>query len=685
MMRYLLLLVCLAGMTAINRVYGETVPAILNASACATPPTIDGEIKADEWNSATIHRIELPFVRISPAVSEQRNCELRVMNSANGLYIAFTVPDTTVDDSLSPMRLDAAILATTTDDGLHSDRKLVAADLYRDKYKGPSGQDDLDDAQQDGVAVMKRSEGFCTFEWALPLNAPDGNDLQVKPGGEFQFNLTYFDGFQLPLTQTIMGGLYGPALDKVASWGTVRLAEDVQDDGGQAFQPPAWVTEVTRVLNEPSSCQMRVTGQAIVSGLPPGTSLVQCEFDWLDQERISKKAQAKIYFPAKFDPASRHSTPMFFAAGYELPDVSAAAFLKRGWIVVSPSQLPTNPLIRLMNPDVALMHFARDLPWIDDSKVVIGGGSAGGWMTLMLAAETFPLGGAAPDVPPVHWGYNAAYFFKQLEKCGPARGQTTARVPALFGVGTMLTPAVDDFGGEFGDDTWYADSPVAQLSTITCPVSIYWSTADVLVPIDQVGTQWVQQAAADTFPQGFTFQPAELLSQSAPFVPFLDALSPDSFELFELEVPQGVRRENGAEESGRTEFRELPISSDKTWSISIVDEGAPVPDMDHRKYAFGLSRENFYDRISHQAISIDQLTLSKLQRLMSRYAGREWLPSRLQHLDRTDAEQRDVLRGLRTFASVSPAHRERLRAVYEQLAESERALPVHELAKLLGE
>ena len=82
-----------------------------------------------------------------------------------------------------------------------------------------------------------------------------------------------------------------------------------------------------------------------------------------------------------------------------------------------------------MNPDVALLHLARALPWVDDTRVVIGGGSAGGWMTLLLAAETFPLAGAAPDVPPVNWGYNGAYFFKQLDKAGPS-GASAARVPA---------------------------------------------------------------------------------------------------------------------------------------------------------------------------------------------------------------------------------------------------------------
>ena len=40
-----------------------------------------------------------------------------------------------------------------------------------------------------------------------------------------------------------------------------------------------------------------------------------------------------------------------------------------------------------------LLHITRALSFVDDSRVIISGGSAGGWMTLMLAAETFPLSG----------------------------------------------------------------------------------------------------------------------------------------------------------------------------------------------------------------------------------------------------------------------------------------------------
>ena len=106
----------------------------------------------------------------------------------------------------------------------------------------------------------------------------------------------------------------------------------------------------------------------------------------------------------------------------------------------------------------------------------------------MLAAETFPLAGAAPDVPPVNWGYNGAYFFKQLDKAAPKTGGVS-RLPAFFAVGTMLDACRTVYGTHYDDETWFAHSPIAHVPTITCPVSVYWTTADMLVPMNQVGAR----------------------------------------------------------------------------------------------------------------------------------------------------------------------------------------------------
>ena len=164
-------------------------------------------------------------------------------------------------------------------------------------------------------------------------------------------------------------------------------------------------------------------------------------------------------------------------------------------------------------------------------------------MTLLLAAETFPLAGAAPDVPPVNWCYNGAYLFKQLDKAGPAGGKT-ARLPAVYGVGTLLKPCLSVYGENYDDPRWIAASPVAHVSTITCPVSVYFSTADMLVPINQVGAQWVQAFDKSKFPDGFTMDQETLTASREGRLRLVDVLPESAYEIFKLAVPEGTSRHN---------------------------------------------------------------------------------------------------------------------------------------------
>ena len=245
------------------------------------------------------------------------------------------------------------------------------------------------------------------------------DDLRSRPGDSFRFNVVYFDAFQVPMTKTRMGGVFGLHLDKADDWATLRLAANVKDDGGAAFQSPAWVKALTGRLKSVNPSRLRVISETLVPGSSPPTAKAVVSFTYRDPQGKEQEAKAKIFLPESIHAQGDARHPLFFAAGYELPDGLEHDYASRGWVIVSPHELETNPLIRTINPDVALLHLARAFPWVDDTRVVIGGGSAGGWMTLMLAGETFPLAGAAPDVPPVNWGYNGS-LFRQTARQGRA-------------------------------------------------------------------------------------------------------------------------------------------------------------------------------------------------------------------------------------------------------------------------
>jgi hypothetical protein len=668
----------LVAVLIVTTLRADPVPQKIPSVPCATPPTIDGSIGSAEWRAATHLAFDMEMVAANPPGKATRACELWVMNSANALYVAFRVPDDTLNASLNPLDYDLAILAFCRDKQLQSgdDRKVIAPGLYADKHFVGPGKD-ADDKTKNGRGAVGHEKGFYEFEWAVELDSGDAEDLKTKPGDAVKFNLAYMDGFKFDAKGTQVGGLFGADLDHADRWGTFELAGEVKDDGGAAFKGPAWAETYVKGLET----RLRVADSAWVPGIPRPVARVNVTFTYHDPQGKDKEGKAALYLPAavRDDPKAR--LPLYFAAGYEMDDNGASAHLRRGFAVVTPRALETNPLIRTANPDIALLHVARALPFVDDAHVVIGGGSAGGYMTLMLAAETFPLAAAAPDVPPVNWGYNAAYFFKQKDVIAPPKGETASKVPVLHAVGSMLAAATRVYGDDFGDPTWYAHSPVAHVPTITCPVQVNWSTADVLVPIDQVGAKWVQPFDAKAFPRGFTMDPLKLTDTRHGHTRLLDVLPESDYEVFEVPVPKGAVK---AGAPGAAKVAELPVSATKRWSIAIIDEGPPEPTVGHTKYAVGWTRDKYLEAAKTTKIPASQLTAAKLERLMDRYSGREWLPSPLKHLDDPASEKADVVRGLRTYAAAGPENARRFAELYARLPKERQVLEpevVQELSK----
>jgi hypothetical protein len=267
-------------------------------------------------------------------------------------------------------------------------------------------------------------------------------------------------------------------------------------------------------------------------------------------------------------------------------------------------------------------------------------------MTLMLAAETFPLAGAAPDVPPVNLGYNAAFYLKQ-------KSRIDSTTPAALSIVPIIEQVAKLYGENTDDKTWFQHSPLSQLNTITCPVSVYWTTADMLVPFNQIGDKWVRPFEARGFPADFTMDRLKLGVTQECRMRLMDALPKDSYEVFV--------------QTAGAKTLDLPVSVAKPWSILVLDEGAPEPKVGHLKTPVRVTREKFFAQVLTGKIPVSQLTPAKLERLMDRYAGKEWLPSAgLRHLDTPEAEKADVLRGLKTFVGAGLEHSRHFWIMYDK-------------------
>jgi hypothetical protein len=251
-------------------------------------------------------------------------------------------------------------------------------------------------------------------------------------------------------------------------------------------------------------------------------------------------------------------------------------------------------------------------------------------------------------------GYNAAYYLKQ-------KSRISATTPMVASILPIIEQVAKLYGENTDDKTWYSQSPLPHLSTISGPVSVYWSTADMLVPINQIGDSWVRSFTAKGFPQDFTMDRLKLGVTQEFRTRLTDVLGKDSYEVW-VQPAAGKPIE-------------LPVSLTKSWSILILDEGAPEPQVGHFKAAPRVTREKFLAQAMSGKVSALQLTPLKLERLMDRYAGKEWLPSGgVRHLDFPEAEKADVLRGLQTYVRAGVEHARTLAVLYEKLPPARKVL-----------
>lgn len=462
---------------------------------------------------------------------------------------------------------------------------------------------------------------------------------------------------------------------------------DMSDDRPSEHLDPDWLRALfphTEPPDEFAHRFQRVDSAPLdVDGQQGGRAV--CTFTYPEMDGATTAASVVFFLPPILaTPGAR--VPLLHVAGYELDEQSALEYLRAGIAVSTVHAHALNPLARGPKLEWALMHAERRLSFVDDRRVFVQGGSAGGYMALMLAAETFPLSCAIAMVPPVNWAYNASYIAKSkaLATALAADGQT-AQLPVL----ALVTAITDQTEGRYGTDTesdlFFALSPVCHLGGITAPILTAFSTADMLVPIDQLGAGHSRPPQRKDFPSGFTQDMDALLAQPAQRRRLFDALPEACYQLFAKSVPaQAGRYKADLTVEGESKELLLPFSQSKQWSITVIDEGAPEPHVGHFKYGIQTRFAPFWRWALARPLSAEQLSVEKLARLMDRYSGRAPLRAQLQPVDRAPyegqwldfprAERADVLRGLQTFAQEDDGA--------EHLAQTYAALPSN--AKALG-
>lgn len=405
----------------------------------------------------------------------------------------------------------------------------------------------------------------------------------------------------------------------------------------------------------------------------------------------------RVYLPA----GAARPMPLVFAAHYEIAEGSPelALYLSKGWAVSTPIKFEAAFNGRLTDDDLvfncAALSAVRKLPEIDRTRIAVVGGSAGGYMALMLSALhlgiccsvsfsgiTNVLFGMRHYFETAH-GYNLRAFEEELdeeEKTFLLSRLETAVVPVLGEIFDQFAPIRENFPDMEDNARFAAFSPSCLAYCFSNPILFSHFTSDVLVPVDQLTKRFTYEKPGETLPEGFRLRMSEFPLPEKLNLSMAEALPAEELAECLYPVPEG------------NDDVVIPYDLSKRFNISVFDEGCVEADAGHQKN-LGLGKNDASAYIEAQfARSSRQtswLSAEKLAMLAERYAGNSTQLPAHGGVDETvygsaAAYRQEVLEELSFFAMnrdfAADCGKETLAEAFDK---TEAAKP--ELAKVLGE
>ena len=373
--------------------------------------------------------------------------------------------------------------------------------------------------------------------------------------------------------------------------------------------------------------------------------------------------------------------PAFCHVHYEMSVDNAKKWAERGWAVFTAVYNEEAPIAVSMgdgyNQARAIIQWVRRCPFIDKMRLHLDGGSQGGYMSLAMSADMFPVTSATADAPVANWAYNLNYFEANRSLVAEYSDPMKSPLPVFASVLRLADMAYEHFPRNLSDDAWFRLSPISETACITNPVLITIATGDMLVPMEQMTRAHLYPHNPENFPQGYVRDFDRIAPSDKTRVPLEEILAPEtvSTQVMPLQehsylVSTAMRQDKELRPKVRPAAADRPWSKNHQWNFCYLDEGPPAPVADHTTYAWDTVPDSFVDHYFGALPGPELLNEAKLQRLLERYTGHM---SDLPLLkDGTSAnrrnfeyvEQRDVLSGLLFFAESSPACAERLAVLY---------------------
>lgn len=237
-------------------------------------------------------------------------------------------------------------------------------------------------------------------------------------------------------------------------------------------------------------------------------SLDQTEKEIIDIKYITKNGKVEKRPVAIYRPKdARGDIPLIYIPHYAADEGSSdfQSYLKNGWACASPYDFKNEYNGELVTDDLifnnAALYTLRNTDGIDKQRIVIAGGSAGGYTALMLGGLQMGSAAVIANSPVTNVYFNFHIYFPACDKLNRS-GLFDFPIPVQGMVSKMFRPVNDNFQSD-DDPLWEAVSPVSMAKDFSSPVVVNHFTADILVPVDQISGKYTYHKNDGTLPESF--------------------------------------------------------------------------------------------------------------------------------------------------------------------------------------
>lgn len=336
------------------------------------------------------------------------------------------------------------------------------------------------------------------------------------------------------------------------------------------------------------------------------------DIPYITDEGVVEVRSVVLYRPAD----AEGNLPLIFIPHYAAEETSAEfhAYLSHGWAVASPifreqynGELTGNDLVF----NNAALYALRHLDGIDADRIAVVGGSAGGYMALMLSELQMGTCATIANSPIANVYYNLVIHFAACDEVNRDSGFFDIPIPIQLLVSKSFRANLGNFPDPADAERWATLSPLGQVLCISSPVVINHFTGDILVPVDQISKRFSYAESDGTLPEGFPVRMAE------------DYPGILSRPLEEEAVPEEVEVRCFAPEGQRVDMT-MPYSA-RLLTINIFDDGPMSAKGSHTAPGTSGSLDTMpylEEMLSHGLAATEQAVPEKLALMLRRYLGK---------------------------------------------------------------